>query len=209
MNANNKSRKQIPNSEQKLTRDIVISYLTLLAILMIAPAKLVHADFNVSMSDNNDLDSFPTLIAVGRGELTWFGISIYEASLWTTTGEFQNLTDTLPVAFTITYERNITSSALAKRTVKEWEHLNILDKETRTNWGNELKTIWPDVKPGDSITTLVTALKTTRFYHNNKLLTVLEDPSFGTALLSIWLDANTSEPDLRAKLIGQKEANNE
>lgn len=206
MKTNNKLKKQQHNEAHKLTRDISVFYLLLLVVMIIVPVRMVQADTNLYVNQTTDskvTEHFPTLIAVGRGELTWFGLSIYHASLWTSTGEYQSVKDSLPIALTITYNKNIKSDALAKRTVKEWKYLGLFDDQRRKYWGQRLRQIWPNVASGDSITTLVTANRETRFYHNDKLLTELADPTFGTALLSIWLDDETSEPDLREKLIGQ------
>ena len=207
MKQNTNTKKALPakGKEPTLAIHIALSYIALLVLMVFAPAKLIRADVHNSIIESNSHAKFPTLIAVGRGELSWFGLSIYEASLWTPNGTFKNLESSIPVAFTITYERNIKSSALADRTVDEWEQLGIFDEGKRHFWGKQLEQIWPDVKPGDSITTLVTVDRKTVFYHNEYQLAAIEDPAFGTALLSIWLDAKTSEPELRAKLIGQKE----
>jgi hypothetical protein len=142
---------------------------------------------------------------VGAGTITWFGFTIYDASLWTENGRFDTLTDSLPVALHITYRKNIKSSALAERTAEEWQQLNIYTPRERKQWQQRLATIWPTVKPGDSITTLVTFDKQTHFYYNDKLIHRIDDPEFGIALLSIWLHPNTSQPALRSKLIGQRE----
>ena len=206
MKTNNPEKKQFNNSEQNLTRDISVIYLAVFAILMILSSRMVQADLKVSQSEQSRADGFPTLFAVGRGELTWFGLSIYKASLWTANGEFKSLNDSLPVALTIHYRKSIDSSALVERTVKEWQQLGIFNNDRRSYWSGQLKNIWPSVEKGDRITTLVKANRKTRFYHNNTLLAEIDDPAFGTALLSIWLDPNTSEPDLRAKLIGRKES---
>ena len=180
-------------------------YFMLLISVLIIPLGQTQADIKRSPAGLQNTTGFPSLYAVGHGRLTWFGLSIYQASLWTATGDYQNLNESIPIALTITYQKNIASDALAQRTIEEWSQLGIFDKDTRAAWGQRLSQIWPDVVPGDSITTLVTAAKKTQFYHNNALLTVLDDPTFGIALLSIWLDPNTSEPDLRAQLINQKE----
>jgi len=202
----NTTRNQNRNVEHNLTRDISVFYLVLLAILMIVPARMVQADVAHTSVEITGASRFPTLIAVGDGELTWFGLSIYQASLWTATGEYQNIKDSLPIALTITYDKHIASDDLAQRTVEEWEHLDIFDSEWRASWAVRLRHIWPNVKPGDSITTLVTNDRKTQFYYNDKPLTMFDDPMFGVALLSIWLDPNTSKPELRAKLIGQQES---
>jgi hypothetical protein len=194
------------STEKNLTRDVGIVYIALFAVMMLFSTRIVHADFT-TLNKANQLDSpFPTLISVGRGELTWLGLSIYQASLWTSDGEFHGLEQSLPIALTITYEKNIDNDALVDRTVEEWLHLGIFSEETRSFWAKQLLQIWPDVRPGDSITTLVNEDRSTQFYFNNSLLKELDDPAFGAALLSIWLDPNTSEPDLRAKLIGRQES---
>ena len=207
MKTNNKIRKQQHNEAHKLTRDISVFYIVLFVVMMmIVPVRLVQADTSIYVNQTTDskvTEQFPTLVTVKHGELTWFGLSIYHASLWTSTGEYQSVKDSLPIALTITYNKNIKSDALAKRTVKEWKHLGLFDDQRRKFWGQQLKQIWPNVAPGDSITTLVTANRKTRFYHNDNLLAELADSTFGTALLSIWLDDETSEPDLREQLIGQ------
>lgn len=146
---------------------------------------------------------------VGFGSLTWFGFSIYDASLWTRDGTFNyrsnDLSQSLPAALHITYQKEIASTALAERTTQEWKRLDIFSSNQRKAWQQRLVTIWPTVKPGDSITTLVTRDRKTYFYYNHELIAVVDDTTFGTALLSIWLDANTSEPQLRRELIGYKE----
>lgn len=150
------------------------------------------------------LHSQTGLQPVGAGTITWFGFTIYDASLWTENGRFANLTDSLPVALHITYRKNIKSSELAERTAEEWQQLNIYTPSERQQWQQRLATIWPTVKPGDSITTLVTDDRQTHFYYNNELIHRIDDPEFGIALLSIWLHPNTSQPELRNKLIGQR-----
>ena len=44
---------------------------------------------------------------VGTGTIRWFGFTIYDASLFTASGNFSNVTDSLPVALHITYQKNI------------------------------------------------------------------------------------------------------
>jgi len=148
------------------------------------------------------LHSQTGLQPVGAGTITWFGFTIYD--LWTENGRFANLTDSLPVALHITYRKNIKSSALAERTAEEWQQLNIYTPHERKQWQQRLATIWPTVNPGDSITTVVSYDRRTHFYYNNELIHIIDDPEFGIALLSIWLHPNTSQPELRNKLIGQR-----
>lgn len=189
--------------EQKFTLSIATIYAALLALVLMFSPKFASAELNLAMLEEQESDHLATLAAVGRGELTWFGFSIYEASLWTKNGKFLSLND-VPIALAITYQRSIDSEDLANRTIEEWERLGIFQNEQRQFWQKKLTQIWPDVKSGDTITTLVTSENITRFYYKDNLLAVVDDPAFGTALLSIWLDPNTSEPDLRKQLIGHR-----
>ena len=200
----NRSNTENSYREHQFTLNIGAIYFSLLALLLLISPNFAKAELNLAMLEDRETDHLATLAAVGRGELTWFGFSVYEASLWTRNGKFLGLDNSVPIALAITYQRSINSEDLANRTIEEWERLGIFKNEERQYWQKKLKQIWPDVKPGDTITTLVTSENTTRFYYNDNLLAVLDDPNFGAALLSIWLDPNTSEPNLRKKLIGHR-----
>ena len=190
--------------EQMFILNVGVIYFVLLTLLLVVSPKYVNAELNLAMLEEQKSDHLATLAVVGRGELTWFGFSVYEASLWTKNGKFMGLGNSVPIALAITYQRSIDSEDLANRTIEEWERLGIFQKEQLHFWQQKLKQIWPDVKSGDTITTLVTSENITRFYYNDNLLAVLDDPAFGTALLSIWLDPSTSEPELRKQLIGHR-----
>lgn len=179
----------------------VLTQLIMIAMLVIATGKTAFAEPFTSVSFNAQSGLQP----VGNGTIRWFGFTIYDASLWTGNGSFSNLADSLPVALHITYRKNIKSSELAARTKEEWEGLEIYSPAERDKWEQQLTAIWPSVKPGDSITTLVSNDRRTHFYYNNELIHSIDDPEFGIALLSIWLHPDTSQPALRSKLIGQRE----
>lgn len=198
--------KQSPQLKRAdFTLSVSIVYIVLFAAMLLLTGKTANASTEKNYDGNFKTDFSTKLSAVGRGELTWLGLTIYQASLWTVDGKYQSIDQSKPIALAITYQKNIDSQALVERTVEEWEHLNIFDSKTRKFWGDRLVTIWPDVKPEDNITTLLTTDQKTRFYYNDKLIAELNEPEFGKALLSIWLDPNTSEPGLRKRLIGNKE----
>lgn len=179
----------------------ILTQLIMIAMLVVATGKTAIAELLTSVAFNTQSELQP----VGNGTIRWFGFTIYDASLWTGNGSFSTLDDSLPVALHITYRKNIKSSALAARTKEEWEGLKIYSPAEREKWEHQLTAIWPSVKSGDSITTLVTNDRRTHFYYNNELIHNIDDPKFGIALLSIWLHPDTSQPALRSKLIGQRE----
>lgn len=145
-------------------------------------------------------DAFP-LTRVGQGVMTWFGISIYEASLWTQSGSYKNFDSDLPLVLHITYKQSIQRQELVDATVEQWERLGYFDRDSRRVWKQRLENVWPDVKPGDSITTVVLSDRSTQFFANEKLIAEIKESVFGRALISIWLHPDTDEPELRKKLI--------
>ena len=63
--------------------------------------------------------------------------------------------------------------------------------------------MWPDIKAGDLIVTVVTRGGPTRFYSSGELLGEIADPEFGPAFLEIWLHPESRRPDLRDALVGE------
>jgi len=153
-------------------------------------------------------DPLAGLTEVGRGELTWFGFSVYDAHLYTASGEFSGF-DKPPVALEIRYERNIESRQLVETTRKEWRRLagalGLSEPERTQRWLADVGRIWPDVGPGDRIVTVLGADGVTRFFGTQGFLGTVADPEFGPALLGIWLHPETRVGDLRADLIGAME----
>lgn len=207
MNKHNHIKDKKLSSKTDFTISVAVTYISLLALMLLLTGRVATAGMSDSFKEHSSNEVLNSLTVVGKGELSWLGFSIYHASLLTPDGKFQNLNQTSPIALAITYQRDIDASDLAEKTVEEWERLGIFKGDERLLWGKRLANIWPDVKPQDNITTLVTPDNKTRFYHNDRLLVVLDEPGFGKALLSIWLDPETSEPELREQLIGKGEKN--
>ena len=110
------------------------------------------------------------LSKVGEGHMKWFGFSIYRASLWTQNGIYlgipiqqdpdsdmlnespiqkgaESQPYSLPIALHIVYQKNISRETLIDTTVKEWRRLKIVDQPQQLRWAQQLRGIWPDVKP--------------------------------------------------------------
>lgn len=139
---------------------------------------------------------------VGRGELRWLGFGIYEASLWTADGRYAGFSPGAPVALSLWYQRKFTREQLVDITTGEWQRLGVAAPEARKRWEADLRRLWRDVERGDNLTALVIPGRETRFYDATGLLGRIEDPAFGPAFLSIWLDSRSAVRDLRAQLLG-------
>jgi hypothetical protein len=71
-------------------------------------------------------------------------------------------------------------------------------------WSNELKTIFPNIENGHTLTGVYIPQKGTIFLHNgNKIGEMLGD-EFSKAFFGIWLDPKTSAPELRSQLLSEK-----
>ena len=73
-------------------------------------------------------------------------------------------------------------------------------------WLAELRSFWTDVAPGQNVTTVVLPAGPTRFYDLRGRFGQVDDPAFGPAFLSIWLDPRSVVSDLRIHLLGGPEA---
>lgn len=139
---------------------------------------------------------------VGRGQLRWLGFRIYQASLWAPQGRFDGLPADGPLALSLWYQRAFTREELIGITAGEWERLSLGPPEARSRWASELRRMWSDVAAGDNLTAVVTPGGPTRFYDADRLLGSIDDPAFGPAYLSIWLDPRSAVSGLRTQLLG-------
>ena len=131
----------------------------------------------------------------GSGEFRRFGFLVYEATLWAADDPVRP-----PLALKLTYRRNIDGELIAEASIKEIRKLGMADKATLNRWGELMTGLFPDVKPGDSIVGHYLP-DGARFTFNEQPLGSIDDPAFARAFFAIWLDPNTSEPDLRAALL--------
>jgi hypothetical protein len=142
---------------------------------------------------------------VGGGELRWLGMSIYDASLWSTTGRYAGFGNGETLALSLWYQRAFTRDELIRITETAWRKLRNTDPDQRERWVAELRRSWADVAPGQNVTTVVVPNGPTRFYDQRGRFAQVDDPAFGPAFLSIWLDPRSVVSDLRMRLIGGRE----
>jgi hypothetical protein len=139
---------------------------------------------------------------VGAGELSWLGRPIYHASLWTPAGNFTGYEPGEPVALSLSYQRKFSRDELLRITSTAWRLLDSTPPGQRAQWLASLRTVWSDVGPGDNVTAVVIPGKATHFYDHRGFMGKIDDPAFGPAFLSIWLDPRSVVGDLRVQLLG-------
>ena len=144
----------------------------------------------------------PGLRLRGSGSFRWFGLKIYDAILWTREAPAEDFTQ--PFALMLRYARNLKGTAIAERSVEEIESLGIGSAQKRRDWGVAMARLFPDVAEGTTLTGLHLPGQGARFFLDGKPLGEIADAEFSRAFFSIWLDARTSAPDLRAALLGER-----
>jgi hypothetical protein len=142
---------------------------------------------------------------VGGGELRWLGMSIYDASLWTSSGRYRGFEPGETIALSLWYQRSFSRDELVRITDVAWRRLGSTDGAQRERWLAELRRSWDDVAPGRNVTTVVIPNGPTRFYDQKGRFAEVADPAFGPAFLSIWLDPRSVVGDLRIRLLGGRE----
>lgn len=150
-----------------------------------------------------------SLYKLGAGEMSFMFWNLYKAELYsansqpsTTAAEAASiLTSPQDKALRIQYLRPIGKQDLLDATQDQWQYLGYSSADI-ARWLDPLDNFWPSVTEGDVLTVLVTTSGVSHFYFDDKPIGTIEDPEFGVAFLSIWLSPQTSQPALRARLLG-------
>lgn len=151
-----------------------------------------------AFANTNWLNTLNSYKEVGNAKFSVFFFDIYKSRLLTPNGVFNF--ENKPYLFEITYLKDISSSDLIERTIEQWEHLNI-DKESYQQYSALLSKLWPNIVASDRLAIQVNDKKS-KFYFNNKFIGSINDDRFGDLFLAIWLSPETSQPELRAALLG-------
>lgn len=136
---------------------------------------------------------------LGAGEMTWFGLRLYDAQLWAAGPSFRGAS---PYALALTYARDFSAERLVDTSVEEMRRLGMRDEATLERWRAELARVFPDVRKGDVIVGVHWPDRGAAFYHRGQLTGEVRDPAFARAFFGIWLDPRTRAPELRSRLLG-------
>lgn len=142
-------------------------------------------------------DDFTTMGETTFSILFW---DLYTSQLLTTSGEYPISAEGESLIFHISYLADISSDDLIMRTVEQWQHLGV-NEQVYKQYIADLELLWPDIVSGDSLALLLKDDKST-FYYNNQYLGSIKDDGFGQLFIDIWLSKDTSQPTLRAELLG-------
>ena len=143
-------------------------------------------------------------LQAGSGELRFLGLSIYQARLWVSPRFDASDFGAHPLALELTYQRAFSAEAIAKRSLEEMRRIGSFTEVQATRWQQALQAALPDVQPGDRLVGLYQPGTGATFQLRGRTVGTVADPAFARLFFGIWLSPLTSEPQLRAALLGTR-----
>ena len=159
----------------------------------VARAPVASAEAALQLS----IDDWPV---VGKARLKVLFWNIYDSALYTPSGTWQAQG---PYQLSLHYLRDIPVKQLIEQTEKAWQEQG-RDHPLQAEWLAQLGDIWPDITEGDNLVLSVAANGLSGFWFNGEFIGGIQDEAFGPLFGGIWLDADSPQPDLRAKLIASE-----
>ena len=138
---------------------------------------------------------------VGQGRLRWFGLTVYDARLWSPASAGEDLL-LQPFGLELEYARAFTGEKIAERSIAEMARIGTFAPDRARQWLDTMKRLFPDVGPGDRITGVQRNGEEALFFHNGAPRGALSDGEFTRLFFGIWLSPRTSAPQLREQLLG-------
>lgn len=141
---------------------------------------------------------FPALQARGQAPYRHWWVHVYDATLWSPGAQWPAAG---AFALDLRYAIDLKGADIAARSVQEMRRLGSGDAAQLARWSRAMERIFPDVRAGERLVGVAIPGREARFYDGRRLVGVVEDAAFVTAFFGIWLDARTSAPELRRKLL--------
>lgn len=142
----------------------------------------------------------PELALQGGGEMTFFGLAIYDGYYWSAERGFSFAR---PFALDLTYRRAFAGRRIAERSIDEMENLGYGTDAQRKRWVEAMARIFPNVAKGDRLTGFYVPGAGVRYFHNGAPIGEIAEPGFARSFFGIWFDPNTSRADFRRHLLGE------
>jgi hypothetical protein len=126
---------------------------------------------------------------------------VYEARLWSP-APMRDDNDQQPLALELLYARALSGARIAQRSIDEMRRIGPFSDDQAQRWLAALSALLPDVASGDRLTGLQLPGRGARFFHNGQLRGEVAEADFARLFFGIWLSPRSSEPALRAQLLG-------
>jgi hypothetical protein len=138
----------------------------------------------------------------GQGRLRFFGLHVYDIRLWAPAPLRGDDALRSSAALEIEYARKLLGPLIAERSLTEMQRIAEIAAADGQRWLAAMKQLFPDVQAGDRITGVHRPGQGARFHFNGRFVGEVRDATFARLFFGIWLSPRTSEPQLRAALLG-------
>jgi hypothetical protein len=144
---------------------------------------------------------------VGQATLRFWGLAVYDAWLGAEPPWAPTRIGQVPVVLELGYRRAFRGADIAQRSLIEMRRGGPIDAASERAWLDAMNALFPDVEAGERLAGLWQPAQGARFAHtgrNGRLreLGEVADAAFAERFFGIWLAPWTSEPALRAALLG-------
>lgn len=147
-------------------------------------------------------DALPQAQLLGQTRLTVWGFKIYDVRLWGQPGFSAKGYASQPLALEMAYLRDVAAADIAERSLKEMGRSASLSAAQARQWTADMLRVFPNVKAGDRILGLHRPGTGASFWVNGERGGEIADAEFARLFFGIWLSPQTSEPAMRAALLG-------
>ncbi|MGA7869807.1 MAG: chalcone isomerase family protein [Candidatus Binatus sp.] len=144
------------------------------------------------------LSQAPGIHPFGSGRHSWWGIQMYDATLWIVGPRWSAAT---PHALDIEPNRAVSADTLVKNAIAEMRDLKVGDESKLRIWQAEMKKVIPSVQQGDQIVIFCSDTNRTFAYLNDSSTGEVDDPSFCPAVMNVWLHPQTKHQAMRKSLL--------
>lgn len=146
--------------------------------------------------------ALPTARLIGQARMTWWGLRVYDARLWGPQPFEAGAYADQSFALVLHYLRALEGGAIAQRSLEEMRRIGPVDAERAERWLAAMRAAFPDVRAGDRLTGVHRPGGPVAFFSNGRPTAQVEPGEFARLFFGIWLSPRTSQPDLRARLLG-------
>ena len=146
----------------------------------------------------------PGSVLAGGYLLRFFGLQVYDARLWIQPSFDATRLGQQPLVLELKYLRALKGRLIAERSLKEMRRHGPISDAQADRWLAEMTRIFPDVQADDKLTGILQPGLGAVFLFNDQHHGQVADPEFARLFFSIWLGTNTSDPNMRSALLGER-----
>lgn len=168
----------------------------------VAPTMKAHADPASPAVPAEIAADLAQARLLGRAQLRFFGLLVYEARLWTAPSFEPLRYEHTPFALELQYARKLEGAAIAERSIAEMRRVGAFSEEQSRSWLDLMTRAFPDVVAQDRLSGVHDGAGGVRFFFNGEHTAATIDQDYARLFFGIWLSPTTSAPGVRNALIG-------